>query len=238
MTFPIFRIPAPRPSFHTVCMTKGELRSFGTMELGKLAAEKINSYHQSLDQRDINDLFYLLNEIAKRVIYSNYRGVEAHLLDDTIAQVSEDVLMLIHNSPEKYINHSNFFYYFKSAITKRASSTLKHLYHLTQNIESLDDPDGTGRVKLDRMCDDFPSVDEIMERRSDAETLINRVTGILKNHPFLSERYEYLVWPIIYSLIHNNDKIFSNLSFRERCAIRVIQAQVMGIISERIKAIS
>ena len=88
------------------------------------------------------------------------------------------------------------------------------------------------------MCDDFPSVDEILERRSDAETLVNRVTGILKNHPFLSEGYEYLVWPIIYSLIHNNDKIFSDRSFRERCAIRVIQAQVMGIISERIKEIS
>ena len=102
----------------------------------------------------------------------------------------------------------------------------------------MDDPDSTGRVKLDRMCDDFPLVDEILERRSDAETLVNRVTGILKNHPFLSERCEYLVWPIIYSLIHNNDKIFSDLSFRERCAIRVIQAQVMGIISERIKEIS
>src|SRR4051794_36601927 len=72
-------------------MTKNELRSFGTMELGKLAAEKINSYYQSLDERDINDLFHLLNEIAKRVIYSNYQGVETHLLNDTIAQVSEDV---------------------------------------------------------------------------------------------------------------------------------------------------
>src|SRR5215217_7610866 len=219
-------------------MIKDELMSFRTMKLGELAAEKINSYHRSLDKRDINDLFYLLNEIAKRVIYSNYRGIQTHLLDDTIAQVSEDVLMRIYKSPEKYINRSNFFYYFKSAITKRASSTLKHLYHLTQNIESLDDPDSTGRVKLDRMSDDFPSVHDILERRSDAETLVNRVTGILKNHPFLSERYEYLVWPIIYSLIHNNDKIFSDLSFRKRCTIRIIQAQVMGIISERIKAIS
>src|SRR4051794_32015745 len=64
------------------------------MKLGELAAEKINSYYQSLDKRDINDLFYFLNEIAKRVIYSNYRGIETHLLDDTTAQVSEDVLML------------------------------------------------------------------------------------------------------------------------------------------------
>src|SRR5215212_2117284 len=219
-------------------MTKDELRSCRTMNLGKLAAEKINSYYQSLDERDINDLFYLLNEIAKRVIYSNYRGIETHLLNDTVAHVSEDVLMRIYNFPEKYINRSNFFYYFKSAIRKRASSTLKHLYHLTKNIESLDDPDSTGRVKLDQMCDDFPSVDEILERRDDAETLVNRVTGILKNHPFLSERYEYMVWPIIYSLIHNNDKIFSDRSFRERCAIRVIQAQVIGIISKRIKEIS
>src|SRR3954451_5181999 len=208
------------------------------MDLGKLAAEKINSYHQSLDKRDINDLFHLLNEIAKRVIYSNYRGIATHLLEDTIAQVSEDVLMLIYKSPEKYINHSNFFYYFKSAIRKRASSTLKHLYHLTQNIESLDDPDSTGRVYLDRMCDDFPSVHDNLERRSDAETLVNRVTGILKNHPFLSTNYKYLVWPIIYSLIHNNDLIFDDLPFRQRCAIRIVQAQVVGIISERIKEIS
>src|SRR3954466_14123433 len=222
----------------TKTMTRDELKSFRTMKLGKLAAEKINSHYVSRSDRDINDLFHILYEIAKRVIYSNYRGIETHLLDDTIAQVSEHVLMLVYKSPEKYINHSNFFYYFKSAITKRALSTLKHFYHLTKNIESLDDPDSTGRVKLDRMCNDFPSVDEIMERRSDAETLINRVTGILENHPFLSTNYKYLVWPIIYSLIHNNDKIFSGLSFRERCAIRVIQAQVMGIISERIKAIS
>src|SRR3954452_21003514 len=165
-------------------MAKDELRSFGTMALGKLAAEKINSYHQSLDKRDINDLFYLLNEIAKRVIYSNYRGIETHLLDDTIAQVSDDVLMLIYKSPAKYINRSNFFYYFKSAITKRASSTLKHLYHLTQNIESLDDPDSTGRFYLERMSASFPSVDDIIGRRDDAVILIDTVSGILKNHPF------------------------------------------------------
>src|SRR5215208_5103483 len=153
-------------------MTKDELMSFRTMELGKLAAEKINSYYQSLNKKDINYLFYLLNEIAKRVIYSNYQGVETHLLDDTIAQISEDVLMRIYNSPEKYINHSNFFYYFKSAITKRASSTLKNLYHLTQNIESLDDPDSTGRFYLDRMSARFPSADDIIGRRDDVKTLI------------------------------------------------------------------
>ena len=77
-------------------MTKNELMAFRTMELGKLAAEKINSYYVSRSDREISDLFYLLNEIAKRVIYSNYRGIETHLLDDTIAQVSEDVLMLVH----------------------------------------------------------------------------------------------------------------------------------------------
>src|SRR5918997_4362653 len=219
-------------------MTKNELRSFGTLELGKLAAEKINSYYVSRSDGDISDLFHILNEIARRVIYSNYRGVETHLLDDTIAQVSEDVLMLIYNSPEKYINRANFFYYFKSAIKKRASSTLKDLYRLTQNIESLDDPESTGRVKLDRMSDGFPSVHDILERRSDVETLIDRVTRILMNHPLFQERYKYLVWPIIYSLIHSNDRIFSEIGFRERCAIRIIQVQVMGIISERIKEIS
>jgi hypothetical protein len=216
-------------------MTKDELRSFGTMKLGKLAAEKINSYYQSLDERDINDLFYLLNEIAKRVIYSNYRGIETHLLDDTIAQVSEDVLILIYRSPEKYINHSNFFYYFKSAVTKRASSTLKQLYHLTQNIESLDDPDSTGRVYLDRMSASFLSVYDTIARRDDVKILIDSVSRILKNHPLLSERCEYLVWPIIYSLLHDNDAIFSGLEFRDRCAIRVIQAQVMSIVTRRIK---
>src|SRR3954462_5953493 len=107
----------------TKTMTRDELKSFGTIELGKLAAEKINSYYVSRSDRDISDLFHILNKIAKRVIYSNYRGIETHLLDDTIAQVSEDVLMRIHKSPEKYINRSNFFYYFRSAIRKRASST-------------------------------------------------------------------------------------------------------------------
>src|SRR5215213_9102378 len=164
-------------------MIKDELMSFRTMELGKLAAEKINSYYVSRSDRDISDLFHIFNEIAKRVIYSNYRGIETHLLDDTIAQVSEDVLMLVYKSPEKYISRSNFFYYFKSAITKRASSTLKHLYHLTQNFESLDDPDSTGRVYLDRMSANLPSVHDILERRSDAETLVNRVVRILMNHP-------------------------------------------------------
>src|SRR3954447_15618331 len=183
-------------------MTKDELKSFGTMALGKLAAEKINSYHQSINKRDINDLFYLFTEIAKRVIYSNYRGIEVHLLDDTIAQVAEDVLMLIYKSPEKYINYSNFFYYFKSAITKRASSTLKQLYHLTQNIESLDDPDSIGRVHLDRMSTGFPSVDDIIGRRDDVRIFVDAVSRILKNHPRLSDKGEYLVWPVIYSLLH------------------------------------
>src|SRR3954454_19838940 len=160
----------------TKTMTRGELKSFGTMDLGKLAAEKINSYCVSRSDRDISDLFHILNEIAKRVIYSNYRGTETHLLDDTIAQVSEDVLMLIYNSPEKYINRSNFFYYFKSAITKRASSTLKHLYHLTQNIESLDDPDSTGRVYLDRMSASFPSADDIIGRRDHVRILVDNVS--------------------------------------------------------------
>src|SRR3954465_2333860 len=212
-------------------MTKNELKSFGTMELGKLAAEKINSYYVSRSDRDIGDLFRILNEIARRVIYSNYRGIETHLLDDTIAQVSEDVLMLIYKSPGKYINHSNFFYYFKSAIRKRTTSTLKHLYHLTRNIESLDDPDSTGRVKLDRMCDDFPSVDDIIGRRDDVKILIDSVSRILKNHPRLSDRCEYLVWPVIDSLLHDNDAVFSGMNFRERCAVRVIQAQVMRVVT-------
>src|SRR5215216_8209936 len=142
-------------------MTKNELRFFGFFFNDTATTEKINSYYVSRSDRDISDLFHILDEIARRVIYSNYRGIETHLLDDTVAQVSEDVVMLVYKSPEKYINRSNFFYYFKSAITKSASSTLKHLYHLTQNIESLDDPDSTGRVKLDRMSDDFPSVNEI-----------------------------------------------------------------------------
>src|SRR3954447_20721633 len=172
------------------------------MKLGKLAAEKINSYYVSRSDRDISDLFHILNKIAKRVIYSNYQGIETHLLDDTIAQVSEDVLMLIYKSPEKYTNHSNFFYYFKSAITKRASSTLKHLYHLTQNIESLDDPDSTGRVYLDRMSTGFPSVDDIIGRRDDVRIFVDAVSRILKNHPRLSDKGEYLVWPVIYSLLH------------------------------------
>src|SRR3954464_10396842 len=159
----------------TKTMTRGELKSFGTMNLGKLAAEKINSYYVSRSDRDISDLFHILNEIAKRVIYSNYRGIETHLLDDTIAQVSEDVLMLIYNSPEKYINRSNFFYYFKSAVTKKASSTLKHLYRLTQNIESLDDPDSTGRVYLDRMSVSFPSADDIIGRRDNVKILVDSV---------------------------------------------------------------
>src|SRR3954468_1075624 len=158
------------------------------MELGKLAAEKINSHYVYRSDRDISDLFHILNEIAKRVIYSNYRGIATHLLDDTIAQVSEDVLMLIYKSPEKYINRSNFFYYFKSAITKRASSTLKHLYHLTQNIESLDDPDSTGRFYLDRMSDSFPSIDDILGQRDDVKILVDSVSRILKNHPRLSDR--------------------------------------------------
>src|SRR5215213_3695133 len=215
-------------------MTKDELRSFRTMDLGKLAAEKIHSYHLSLDKRDINDLFYLLNEIAKRVIYSNYRGIETHLLDDTVAQVSEDVLMLIYKSPENYINRSNFFYYFKSAIRKRASSTLKHLYHLTQNVESLDDPDTTGRVYLDRMFASFPSADDIIGRRDDVKILVDSVSRILKNHPRLSDRREYLIWLVIDSLLHDNDAVFSGMNFRERCAIRIIQAQVMKIVT-RIK---
>src|SRR3954449_3843194 len=157
-------------------MTRDELISFRTMELGKLAAEKINSYYVSRSDRDISDLFHILNETAKRVIYSNYRGIETHLLDDTVAQVSEDVLMLIYKSPEKCINRSNFYYYFKSAITKRASSTLKYLYHLTQNVESLDDPDSTGRVYLDRMSASFPSIYDIIGRRDDVRILVDSVS--------------------------------------------------------------
>src|SRR5215208_6968203 len=101
--------------------------------------------------------------------------------------------MLIYESPEKYINRSNFFYYFKSAITKRAPSTLKHLYHLTKNIESLDDPDSTGIVYLDRMSASLPSIEDILGRRDDVRILIDSVSGILKNHPRLSDNCEYLV---------------------------------------------
>jgi len=57
-------------------MIKGGLRSFGTMKLGQLVTEKINLYYVSRSDRDISDLFHILNEIAKRVIYSNYRGLK------------------------------------------------------------------------------------------------------------------------------------------------------------------
>ena len=69
---------------------------------------------------------------------------------------------------------------------------------------------------------------------SDVKIPIDSVSGILKNHPRFNDNYEYLVWPVIYSLLHNNDAVFLGMNFRERCAIRVIQAQVMRAVT-RIK---
>ena len=80
----------------------------------------------------------------------------------------------------------------------------------------------------------FPSVYDIIGRRDDVKVLIDTVSRILKNHPRLSDRCEHLVWPVIYSLLHDNDKIFSEWSFRDRCAIRTIQSQVMRLVT-RIK---
>ena len=46
-------------------MTKDDLMAFRTMELGKLAAEKINSYYESRNDRDISDFSIFSMKLLK-----------------------------------------------------------------------------------------------------------------------------------------------------------------------------
>lgn len=235
-------------------MTKEEVSCLTVDQLGKLASEKILSYHQSREIRNINDLFYILNELARKFMYVKYRSIDPNVTEETIAQVSEDVLMLIYKSPQDYLKYDNFVYYYKSAVEKRALSALKHLYRMTKNIEysEIADPLATlhpkkyayahGQRRLwdiisinpEEFSDRTVPIDKFLEIRDSVLILISTVNRILQHHPLFSDKCKYLTWPLIFSLLRNDDILFSGLRFRERCAIRLIKTQIETIIARKV----
>jgi hypothetical protein len=215
-------------------VTRKEIMMIGSSELGDIAFEKIRAYYHVRDQRSISDIFYILYEISKRILYSDFNGIQKHVLDETAYQISEDILLSIHRVPGKHITHSNFFGYVRSAVKNKARNTVLYLNHLTSTFESLDDESSLGKHQLDEMCQ-LPSVEENIILRDDILSLIDAVTEILKYHPRYSENYSFLIWPVIYSVLHDNDEVFSTMPFRDRCAFRIIRCQVAQIFTERLK---
>jgi hypothetical protein len=166
------------------------------------------------------------------------------------------VSMLVYRSPDKYCNTDNFFYYFQSAVRRRAAAVLKdygksakdvEIGHVTgslaysspKNVQRgwparrfpYEQPDSP--IDPEDFSDKTPSADEVIERRDDLMTLIKTVQRILRDHPLFNRRCDYLAWPIIYSLFHDKYDIFSRLDFRERCAIRIIQIQVEDLFERK-----
>jgi hypothetical protein len=214
-------------------LSKNDLKFFKTTQLGTLSHLKILAYHKSRNTKHLDDLFLLLNEMARRIIYLDYRRVQHHVKDDTIAEVSEDVLILISKYPENHINHDSFFRYFRRAIRNRASSTLQRLYKFTETFEYLEDLDGTGQAQLESMSDKFPLAYDLIIRRDNVKILVNTITRILKYHPTLSHRWGYFLWPVLYSILYDNNEVFSRMNFRDRCSLRIVRSQGLEIFKVR-----
>jgi hypothetical protein len=206
-------------------------KNTGLLDLGEMASFRINEFNTNRKESDLNELFYILLEMAKKILHSDFGWLDKGLLDETASQVTEDVLILIHKKPECFTHHENFIWYYRSASKNRGNSALTYLFSLIENTVYLDDMDHTTQLS-----GHLPRTDELAIRSDDIKTIIKSVEDMLRSTPRLKPSMQYLVWPIIFGLLRGSEEMFNTLPFRDRTALRIIILRSMSKSVTRIRS--
>jgi hypothetical protein len=159
----------------------------------------------------------MLLEIATHIFHRDYPSIYPHMLEEAANQIAEDVLFDISKKPEHFINgHDNFLPYYKFILRRRIGKVFVEFYK-HKDIVFLDEYDE------DLLAHDTPTPIDFLIRNDRSKIFVENVYNTITDCPRFGDRSEYLVWPMIASLlIQREDCLFDSLDFRDRVALRMI----------------
>jgi hypothetical protein len=188
-----------------------------------MISERIRSYADYRQQKDLNEIFSMLIEIGDRMIYKEYNNKDQYMLYEAVNQIAEDVLLAISNHPEHYIdNHNNFYPYYRYVLKGRMNKVLVKFYEFYKQIVCLDEYDEEALNYAE-----FTTPYDVLNKSDQFKFFVHRVFSRIRACPRFKYKASYLVWPMIASLfLENSSVLFDNLNFRDRIGLRVMLALV------------
>jgi hypothetical protein len=192
---------------------------FGIYTLGKMVTENIREYSNNREQKILSKIFPMLIEIGERILYTRYR-TDFFVLEDATHQIAEDILLYISKDPNHYLYIDNFYPYYKRAIICRAGQILKDFFNSFEHSVSLD---YSNEIEISELCSIMPSPIDLLIKKEDHEILVNRIYQKLKSCYRFSRSFKYLVWPMVVSILYQDNTMFDSLDFRDRVALKVMR---------------
>ncbi len=204
--------------------------NFGVYDIGKTVSSRINAYINTRDERELSKIFPLLVEMGVRTLGNTYRGASLFVLEDAVQHIAEDMLMVIAKEPKRFVC-SNFYYYYRRAVLGRTAQMLKDFYKSYEQIVSIDECDDS---EGDLSYFEYPFKVEFspigaLIKKDEYKSLVKRIYSKLRSCPRLCKCANYLLWPMIISIVYEEHQFFDSLSFRDRVALRALRC----VISEK-----
>ena len=193
--------------------------NIGIYSLGRLVAQKIKLYADSQEEKELTEMFPLLVELGRRVTGIRYPGLDSFLLDDARQQTAEDVLISISKQPEYFFCNSLYSYY-RKAVLGRCAQVFKDHYEEYEQFIAIDEDGAYGHSDIER-----DPVDALV-RKENYKYLVRRIYSKLKRSQRFHKKSDYLVWPMVVSILYEENQLFDGLDFRDRVGLRAVRAVI------------
>jgi hypothetical protein len=199
------------------------LTSAGFYQLGKIVSDKIRSYADNRQIKDLNEIFMIMIHIGNKMIYREYGIIDQYLLDEAVNQIAEDILISIQKHPDRYVGKfDNFYPYFKYVLKSRMGRVVADFYEFRKDIVCLDEYDEESLLYRE-----FITPYDLLNRDNRFEFFIGRIYSKIRACPRFKYKARYLVWPMIVSLfLEDKNVLFDSLGFRDRTGLRMLLASI------------
>lgn len=203
--------------------------NFGVYDIGKTVSFRINAYIDTKEEQELTKIFPLLVEMGVRTLGNTYRGASLFVLEDAVQHIAEDMLMLIAKEPMRFVC-KNFYYYYRRAVLGRTAQMLKDFYKSYEQLVSIDECDDEDE-EGDFNYFEYPFKVEFspigaLIKKDEYKFLVKRIYSKLGSSPRFFKRPDYLLWPMIVSIIYEEHEFFDSLSFRDRAALRALRCVI------------
>ena len=213
-------------------MIKDKYSNYGVIFLGRIAAEHIKEYEKEKKTQTINELYKILVALGNKYLYGELKGIPLYLIDETISDLAEIVVMRISKKPQDFSHQKNFVYYYRQALRNFSMKTLKNMYNSSERMVHLDD-DIIALVEKEYVRGNFPTTDSITNNRDACNIFIMEIENFLRKCPRYSAKYKYLIWPITVYLLDENKSFLDSLNFRDRIGLKTIAQLIVNKVPEK-----
>jgi hypothetical protein len=198
------------------------LTTVGYYDLGKMIYERIVSYADNNQQKDLSEIFHILIDIGMRTVYKEYSNVDDYLLYEAVNQIAEDVLLSIQRQPAHFIyGYDNFYPYYRFVLKSRVGKVISDFYEFRKNVVSLDEYDE------DALFVEFTTPYDTLKRNDRYAFFVGKIYSKISASPRFKYKANYLLWPMIVSLfLEDRSALFNSLGFRDRVALRIMLSLV------------